>query len=119
MKFVRASLILATVCIAAFANSSVALSDDYGELAGNYSGKNKQGGEVILTIPNSGIPSYTFNGARQKVAGAKTAGKNIDLVVPVDGGDARITISPAGKNKLSWNFRFKNIKDTTILVKKQ
>lgn len=115
----RASLISAAICAAAFANPSAALSDDYGELAGNYSGKNKHGGEVILTIPNSGIPSYTFNGAKQKVASAKTAGRNIDLVVPVDGGDAKITISPAGKNRLSWNFRFKNIKDTTILVRKR
>lgn len=95
------SIILATLTLGMV---SPALSADFGDLAGTYSGKTVKGGDVLIVIPKSGNPTYRFRGAPVMVSSAKLSGKTIVLNVG-NNGMGSVTLTPSGKGKMSYSYK--------------
>jgi hypothetical protein len=51
-------------------SAATALDAEFGDLAGNYSGKTAKGGEIVIIVPKSGSPTYRFRGDPVLVSGA-------------------------------------------------
>src|SRR5690606_18412934 len=60
--------------------------------AGRWTGQTAQGGSVVIDIPPSGSPTYSFRGQKLPVSSARMA--NGSMVMMVGTGAGRVTLTP-------------------------
>ncbi|MEV4606215.1 hypothetical protein MRBLMR1_001159 [Neorhizobium sp. LMR1-1-1.1] len=78
------------------ASGSASFAAEFGELAGTYTGETAKGNAILIVVPKSGNPSYTFAGSPFRVSGAKVSGKTISMNVGPNG-LGRVLITASGK----------------------
>ena len=105
----------AFAALAVFMSSATSFAADYGDLAGSYSGKLAKGGAIRITIPKSGTPSYSFSGDSVSVNSAFLSGKTIKM--DVGSGHGSVTLTAAGKGKLSYRYYFNGNTAATTLTR--
>jgi len=76
--------------------AGVVSAAEYGDLAGTYTGKTAKGNAIVIVVPKSGNPSYTFAGSNVRVSGARLSGKTINMNVGPNG-LGRVVVTASGK----------------------
>lgn len=84
-------------------------------LAGRWSGQTASGGSIIVSIPPSGTPSYTFRGENVPVRSSRMSGDNMVLTVGTGGG--QVTLSPRGDGSLEYSYRFQGQSASAVLMR--
>src|SRR5690606_27443231 len=73
-------------------------------LAGRWTGQTAQGGSVVIDIPPSGSPTYSFRGQNVPVSSARM--DNGSMVMVVGTGAGRVTLTPQADGTLAYDYRF-------------
>lgn len=97
------------------ASGSASFAAEFGELAGTYTGKTAKGNAILIVVPKSGNPSYTFAGSPVRVSGAQVSGKTISMNVGPNG-LGRVSITASGKGA-SYKYTDKKGSTSASLAK--
>lgn len=73
-------------------------------LVGTWTGSLDGGAAVRVSIPESGTPSYSFDGQRVPVSAVRESGSS--LVPAVGSGGGTVTLTPQGDG-LAYRYRFR------------
>src|SRR4051812_37048123 len=97
------------------ASVTSAVAAEFGDLAGTYTRQTAKGNAIVIVVPKSGNPSYTFAGSSVRVSGAKLSGKTINMNVGPNG-LGRVVVTAGGKGA-SYKYTDDKGSTSTTLTK--